>query len=134
MHSLNLIYFVCFYIFVVPPKMEKKLNYDTFFVSNFFYQDFFKTAQSFFVSALSFLKKYNRSVYTKKWEMFVSNFVAIKINFWHRKINMQIASKLILYSLVVPGVKRIILWKSRVITILIFFSLNHSHAQLQSTV
>ena len=44
--------------------MEKKVELWYIFCKQFFYQYFFKTAQSFFVSALNFLKKNNQSVYT----------------------------------------------------------------------
>jgi len=45
-------------------KDGKKVELWYIFCKQFFYQDIFKIAQSFFVSALNFLKKNNQSVYT----------------------------------------------------------------------
>ena len=111
--------------------MEQKLNYDTFFVSNFFIKTFSRPLRAFLCRHWSFWKRIINRFTRKMWEMFVSNFVAIKINFWHRKIYADCIKTNSLF-IGVPGVKRIILWKIGVITILFFLALIiHTHSSNQ---
>jgi len=48
---------LCAFILVVPPKMEKKLNYDTFFVSNFLSRLFQDRSELFCVGIELFEKE-----------------------------------------------------------------------------
>ena len=112
--------------------MEKKVELWYIFCKQFFYQNIFKTAQSFFVTALNFLKKNDQSVYTQEVKNVCKQFCRNKKSIFGIERSMQIASKLILYSLVFQELKRIILWKSRVITILFFLDLIiHTHSSNQ---
>ena len=80
--------------------MEKKVELWYIFCKQFFYQNIFKTAQSFFVTALNFLKKNNQSVYTQEVKNVCKQFCRNKKSIFGIERSMQIASKLILYSLV----------------------------------